>query len=82
MSITAERRQELIKDHARQDGDTQGRVVAELGEDLAHDAAGCPVDGVGLRPVQGDDEDGTVDLDAHLGGLAHVRLPTAEASIG
>ncbi len=42
----------------REDGDAQFRIVAEGGEDIAHDAAGCGVDGIGLGPVDGDFEDG------------------------
>ena len=39
-----------------QDGDAQRRIIAETGKDLAHDAAGRGVDGIGLGSVDGDFE--------------------------
>lgn len=41
---------------AGDDRDPKLRVVPEIAEDLAHDAAGLQVDGIGLRPVDRDFE--------------------------
>ena len=48
---------------AGEDGDAQVRIVAELRESLAHDAARRRVDGIGLGPVDGDFEDGAAAFD-------------------
>src|SRR5699024_1899610 len=52
------------------DGDAMLVVVAKALEDLAHFAAGCQINGVGLGPIQGDFED-AVAADGR-DGLAHV----------
>ena len=46
-----------------EDGHAQFRIVAELGEDIAHDAAGRGIDGIGLGPVDGDFEHGAAAFD-------------------
>ena len=65
----------------REDRHAQLGIVAEASEDIAHDAARCGIDGIGLGPVDGDFEDGAAALgaDGGHGVLMRIRASTATA---
>ena len=69
---------------AADDGDAQLRIVAEAGECLAQRAAGGAVDGVGLRPVEHDLQDGAVarwhGLTSLIAFAPRIRIRTSAAT--